>query len=581
MPETELHLAPDLALPLDAVTETFLILGKRGSGKTSTATVLTEQMIGAGLPVCVIDPTGAWWGLRSSADGTGPGLPVTILGGEHADLPLAAEAGVAVADLVIDERVPLVLDLSLMSKTQQRRLVLDFLERIYHRNRDPLHLVIDEADLFCPMRATGEIARLIGAYEDVVRRGRIHGIGSTSITQRPAGMHTDIRSQAEVLIAMRLIGKHDVTAIDDWVRLHATDEEAREVKASLPSLPIGTAWVWSPGWLGILERVAISPRSTFDSSATPKVGQRRIVPREFARVDAADLERLAARLAPKAPAAAVAKGKAGVPDAEMARMRAENRDLRAKLAEAQNQPAERVEVPVVAPGDVAAIEQAITALRDMAGSLEIALSRAVASPAPQAAPAKRAVPERIPAPRDAWPRTVPDPADATGLARLPAPDAPALGKAQRIILAVLAQFPEGRTKIQLSLLSGYSVKSSGFGNTLGALRSAGLINRANPIQITAEGLAAIGDDWEPLPAGEALVEHWMGQLGKSERAILRYLLDSWPQTRTREEVSAATGYSQTSSGFGNALGRLRSLELINRGADMAADETFAREVSGA
>lgn len=566
MPETELHLAPDLALPLDAVTETFLILGKRGSGKTSTATVLTEQMIGAGLPVCVIDPTGAWWGLRSSADGTGPGLPVTILGGEHADLPLAPEAGVAVADLVIDERVPLVLDLSLMSKTQQRRLVLDFLERIYHRNRDPLHLVIDEADLFCPMRATGEIARLIGAYEDVVRRGRIHGIGSTSITQRPAGMHTDIRSQAEVLIAMRLIGKHDVTAIDDWVRLHATDEEAREVKASLPSLPIGTAWVWSPGWLGILERVAIRPRSTFDSSATPKVGQQRIVPREFARVDAADLERLAGRLAPKAPAAAVAKGKAGVPDAEMARMRAENRDLRAKLAEAQNQPAERVEVPALAPGDIAAVEQAITALRDIAGGWELALSRAVrpaASPRiPAAAPVKPAAAVRAPEVPAA-------PGDVT------------LGKAQRIILAVLAQFPEGRTKIQLSLLSGYSVKSSGFGNTLGALRSAGLINRGNPIQITPEGLAAIGDDWEPLPSGDALAEHWMGQLGKAERAILRYLLDSWPQTRTREEVSAATGYSQTSSGFGNALGRLRSLELINRGADMAADETFAREVANA
>jgi hypothetical protein len=40
MPEAELHLAPGLPLPLDAVTETFLILGTRGFGKTSTATVL-------------------------------------------------------------------------------------------------------------------------------------------------------------------------------------------------------------------------------------------------------------------------------------------------------------------------------------------------------------------------------------------------------------------------------------------------------------------------------------------------------------------------------------------------------------
>jgi hypothetical protein len=58
-------------------------------------------------------------GLRTSADGQGSGLPVTILGGAHADLPLPPDGGTTVADLVIDERMPLVLDLSQLSKTQQ------------------------------------------------------------------------------------------------------------------------------------------------------------------------------------------------------------------------------------------------------------------------------------------------------------------------------------------------------------------------------------------------------------------------------------------------------------------------------
>ena len=40
---SELRIADDLALPIDAVTETFLIFGKRGSGKTSTSVVLTEE----------------------------------------------------------------------------------------------------------------------------------------------------------------------------------------------------------------------------------------------------------------------------------------------------------------------------------------------------------------------------------------------------------------------------------------------------------------------------------------------------------------------------------------------------------
>jgi hypothetical protein len=342
-----LWIGEDLAFPPDVVTETLLIIAKRGSGKTHCASVLVEEMVSAGLPVAVIDPIGVWWGLRSSADGQGPGLPVTILGGEHADLPLPPESGTLAADLIIDERLPVVLDLSLLSKTQQRRFVTDFLERIYHRNRDPLHLVIDEADLYAPLRGAKESARLLGAYEDIVRRGRARGLGCTSITQRPAVLHTDIRSQAEVLIALRLIGTHDVAAIDEWVRLHATDEEARQVKASLPSLPVGTAWVWSPGWLELLAKVKIRQRLTFDSSATPKVGQQRIVPREFARVNPADLERLGARLRTAAVPGARVPDMAAT--AEVKRLRGDMAALRVQLAEAGRREPERMRYPCSRP----------------------------------------------------------------------------------------------------------------------------------------------------------------------------------------------------------------------------------------
>src|SRR6185437_7129195 len=270
----ELTISPTFGLPLEAVTETRLILGKRGSGKTNTAVVFVEEMVSAGLRTCVVDPLGVWWGLRSSADGQSPGLPVAIIGGEHGDVPLHADQGTQIADLVIAEPTCFVLDLALLSKTQQRKFMTDFLERLYHKNRDPLHLVIDEADLYAAQRQTAESARLLGAYEDVVRRGRARGLGSTSITQRPAGMHTDIRSQPEVLVTLRLIGKHDIVAIDEWIRLHASDDDARDLKKSLPSLPVGTAWVWSPGWLEVLQQIQVRPRRTFDSSATPKVGQR-------------------------------------------------------------------------------------------------------------------------------------------------------------------------------------------------------------------------------------------------------------------------------------------------------------------
>ena len=68
-----LVIGPNLKLPEEAVTETFAILGKRGVGKTTTARVLTEELLAVGLPALILDPTGVWWGLRTSADGAGDG----------------------------------------------------------------------------------------------------------------------------------------------------------------------------------------------------------------------------------------------------------------------------------------------------------------------------------------------------------------------------------------------------------------------------------------------------------------------------------------------------------------------------
>ncbi len=57
----------------------------------------------------------------------------------------------------------------------------------------------------------------------------------------------------------------------------------------MASLPVGTAWVWSPGWLDLLRRVQIRVPRTFDSSATPRPGQQRPAAKAMAPVDLAAL----------------------------------------------------------------------------------------------------------------------------------------------------------------------------------------------------------------------------------------------------------------------------------------------------
>lgn len=93
-----LRLSLDLTLPFEAVTQTFGILGQKGSGKTTAAAVMVEEMLRHHLPVAVIDPTGGWWSLRASRDEARPGFPITVLGGEHGDLPLESTGGAVIID---------------------------------------------------------------------------------------------------------------------------------------------------------------------------------------------------------------------------------------------------------------------------------------------------------------------------------------------------------------------------------------------------------------------------------------------------------------------------------------------------
>jgi hypothetical protein len=56
----------------------------------------------------------------------------------------------------------------------------------------------------------------------------------------------------------------------------------------------------------------------------------------------------------------------------------------------------------------------------------------------------------------------------------------------------------------------------------------------------------------------------MAQLGKAEREVLQVLTCRYPQQLTKQDIAEATEshYAPDGGAFGNALGRLRTLELI-------------------
>lgn len=572
-----LRISPTLELPLDAVTQAIGILARRGAGKTYTASVLVEEVIRAHLPVVVLDPTGAWWGLRSSTDGEKPGLPVVIFGGEHGDVPLEATAGKVIADVVIEHPGAYVIDLSgLESKAAEHRFAADFLERLYRAkatHRDPLLVVVDEADGFAPQRPGPEQTRTLGALEAIVRRGRIRGLGVVLVTQRAAVLSKNVLTQIEVLVAMQTTGPQDRAAIDDWIKGNGTPEERAEVLGSLASLEQGEAWVWSPSWLRQLVRIRIRTRRTFDSSKTPEAGQQRVEPRAFAKVN---LEQLGERIRATAETA-----KANDP-AELRRRIAEL-ERSASTRQAPEPIIERVEVPVLngqidkleaIVGDLRTIGQGMvvagTGLAGVADSIIAAIGRVTATP--QRGQAERA-PRGVPA-QPASDRGEPAVATLAPAAprRAPAPvDGPAsLGKPERAILTALAAFPIALTREQLAFLAGYHPRSKGFVNALGAMRSSGLIEAGFPATMTEAGRALVPDQ---RVRPEELVILWVSRLGRAERAILERLVNQYPAAADRDELAREAGFEHVrSKGFVNALGRLRSLGLVQ---GLAAHPDFA------
>jgi DNA helicase HerA-like ATPase len=297
--DMKLHLAAGLSLPLEATTQAIGVLAKRRVGKSYTARRFAEQLLKAGQQVVIVDPKGDWWGIRSSADGKSPGLPVVILGGERGDVPLEVGGGEVVAKLVVEERVSALLDLSSFRKRELARFMAEFLETLYRLKaketlRTPMMLVIDEADAIAPQKPQEGEERMLGAAEDIVRRGGQRGIGCMMITQRTAVLNKNVLTQCEMLIALRTIAPQDLKAMQAWIDVHGSLEERDQLMESLPSLPVGEAWFWSPGWPtsdGIFKRVKVLPIDTFDSGATPKAGEKRVEPKNLADIDLAAVTR--------------------------------------------------------------------------------------------------------------------------------------------------------------------------------------------------------------------------------------------------------------------------------------------------
>jgi hypothetical protein len=549
-----------VTLPLDVQTQGTAVLGIRGSGKTTTAVVITEGMLDAGQQVVILDPQDVWWGLKSSHDGQRGTYQVVVFGGSHADIEVGEADGKAIADLIVEKRISAILSLRHLSKGQSRRFATDFTQHLYHRkgevdHRTPLLVVIDEASTFVPQRVMGEQARLVSAIEDLVRRGRSSGLGVMLIDQRAASVNKDVLSQCETVIAHRHNASHDRQALDEWIQAHDTQGKRQEFLGSLASLGTGEAWVWDPH-RDVFARVRINPRRTFDSSRTPKRGE---VIREPRLQVTVDLDHLRARLAElkEPPKRSAARERPTVVPVLQASGGIDERAVLRRIQQA-------VETAVASERSVRERERALwRAALDRANQQVARLVAAAHTLQPVLAPDLPADPVVR---REALPRSARSAAPVQPhAASLSAPERSSANGADRM-LAVLGRFPEGMPRRRLALLSLLVPSSGTFKNYLSQLRQQGCIaEEQGEVRLTADGHARTRHI-PPRPTGTALIADWQRELGENNgaRRLFDELVADPSRVWSRQEAAFTIGLKPTSGTFKNYVSRLTTLGLIDK-----------------
>lgn len=554
------------SVPVEFVTETAGILARKGAGKTYTAQVIAEELLEAKQQIVAIDPLNAWWGLRS-------GYKVVIFGGPKGDMPLEKHMGKTIADLVAENPgLSCVLSLRHMRKSHMRQFVCDFADQLFHRKGEtklatPVHLFIDEADLFAPQRVTGDVARLVGAMEDLVRRGRQAGIGVTMITQRSASLNKDVLTQIEVLVAGQITGPQDKKAIKSWIEENADEEEQGAFMASLAKLKVGVLWFWSPSFLDVLVKVNVRKKRTFDSSATPKAGKRqgqmkaKPVDLESIRTTLADTIKEAEEKDPNTLKRRIVElerklkqtsTKESVTVVEHAGFSKGDVEKEVKKAVAERDDTWKAKLDSLASRFLAHVMERNEGFKHKIETLVSNEKQRIAGPsirvAERAVVAETKTETRL--------RTVVTPPVGAGTTE-------PMSKSDRRVLTALAQRGRPCTRRLVAIQSGYSLTSGGFGQSLARLRQKGwLVGGGGAMQCTQEGLEALGP-FEPLPTGDALIDFWKRKLPTlAARRVFEAIALSHPVGVNRESIAFSTGYSMTSGGFGQALATLRGLELI-------------------
>jgi hypothetical protein len=558
-------------IDLDILLRTrLLVQASSGGGKSWLLRRLTEQLFGS-VQVIVIDPEGEFATLRERYG--------YVLAGKGGETPADRRSAALLAHRLLELKASAVCDLYEMPPRERHAWVRLFLEALIDAPKKYWHglvVIVDEAHVFAPEKGAGE-SEASDAMIGLATRGRKRGYCPIFATQRLGKLRKDAAAELlNVLIGQTFIDVDRKRAAEALGIAHG---EQRAFFDELRLLKPGKFWALGRAITTERTLVTVGPVAT----THPEAGSSKHSAEPPPPPD--KVKALLPKLA-DLPAESEAKAKSEQElRAEIAQLKRERAEAMRSVPATPAAKAKRVEVPTIEGAKLVRLDATLSGLAFKVDSLSEKVNAAAdmlkqwrtlhdTKVAKYASEQVTIFHPSTPAPavqggrdRRSLPVQRATSASTNGHDKLP--------RAERRILAALAQYPTGRTKTQVAILTGYAHSGGGFNNALSALRSGGLIDGSgDALRIMDAGVDALGH-FEPLPTGDALLDHWRSQLGKAERIALDVLAAVYPRGMSKEELAEHARYAPDGGGFNNALSRLRTLELITgRGELRASQDLF-------
>ncbi len=562
-----LYISNDVKIPMNVITKRLAFLGTTGSGKSYGAMKLAEEMLQAGVQVIIFDPVGIHWGLRLSADKQGAGIPINVFGGLYGDVPITPQSGAMIADVVIDKKISAILDVSQFEyDSDKARFASAFAQRFFFRKKakpSPVHIMLEEAQEFIPQNPEREETVMLHHFVRMWKIGRNFGIGGSIISQRPQEINKKALNLSQCVFAFQTSGHHERKAIDDWVRDKGLD---LDIAADLPKLPVGQPHLWSPGWLGISQKIKIAKRITFHPSEEETISYE---PERLNKLSPVDIAKLSESIKET-----IERAKENDSDVLKKKIVEQQREITAlKNQKPKTELTESEKEKIFAEIQKQHGLQWSKLLKSMLEyeqtfqfymeKLMTAAQRLQEMKLPVMQPPELSKPVQI-ITKNIIDRESLRP---KGMGKIPLGTDPSLPEGERKILTAIAQHDEGVDREQISILTGYKRSTRD--------RYLQLLGQKNAIEIHGDtitasntGMQLLGASFEPLPKGSELIEYWKNRLTGGEKAIFCLLVDNVdnPDGLSRDFISETTDYKRSTRDRYIQLLAVRKLVTPSNGA---------------